>query len=205
MGTRSRTSIRVLIVLAGVACLAFASVAYAARLKGTDSADTIIGTTKKDTIDAKGGLDTVVGLSGNDVIKGGRGGDSIQGDAVCPDNFANTNVLSSGTTLDIADCNQTVGSGRDVLHGDSGDDVIAGGASADKISGGTGVDNLTGGPGKDKISGGRGTDAIFGSSGADRISARDRTRDTIECGSGRDTVIADRVDATSDCEVVRAK
>jgi hypothetical protein len=35
------------------------------------------------------------------------------------------------------------------------------------------------------------------------LSARDRTRDTIDCGAGRDKVTADRNDAVKNCEFVK--
>jgi len=56
---------------------------------------------------------------------------------------------------------------------------------------------LVGSSGNDRISGGVGRDAISAGSGNDRISARDRNRDRINCGSGRDLVIADRIDLVS--------
>jgi hypothetical protein len=44
---------------------------------------------------------------------------------------------------------------------------------------------------------------IRGSSGNDRISARDRARDNVNCGSGRDRVTADRIDkVAANCERV---
>jgi hypothetical protein len=42
--------------------------------------------------------------------------------------------------------------------------------------------------------------------GNDRIAARDGTRDTIRCGPGRDTVVADRKDVVAwNCERVRRR
>jgi hypothetical protein len=47
---------------------------------------------------------------------------------------------------------------------------------------------------------------VSGGSGRDTISARDRTRDRINCGSGRDRVTADRIDRVSrNCERVRRR
>jgi hypothetical protein len=46
-------------------------------------------------------------------------------------------------------------------------------------------------------------DIISGGTGTDTISVRDGQRDRINCGSGRDRVIADRIDrVSSNCERV---
>ncbi|HEY2776463.1 MAG TPA: hypothetical protein VGI77_01035 [Gaiellaceae bacterium] len=87
--------------------------------------------------------------------------------------------------------------GNDVLRGLGGNDLLLGGAGNDKLYGGAGNDQLLGGPGKD---------LLYGDAGNDTISARDGAHDTIHCGVGRDTVIADKIDTVSrDCEVVRRK
>jgi hypothetical protein len=39
--------------------------------------------------------------------------------------------------------------------------------------------------------------------GNDTIHARNGRRDTIDCGAGRDTVWADRIDRLAHCEIVR--
>ena len=86
-------------------------------------------------------------------------------------------------------------SGPDLLRGLGGDDWLLGLGGADRLFGGAGNDHLVGGPGRDVLDGG---------TGKDRIEARDKARDVIRCGPGRDTVIADRVDSVArNCEVVR--
>ncbi len=91
--------------------------------------------------------------------------------------------------------------GRDILIGGTGNDRLSGGTGADRIYGGTGRDVLSGGRGNDTIAGNRGRDTISGGTGNDRINARDRTRDRIVCGAGRDSVLADRIDSVAaDCE-----
>lgn len=67
----------------------------------------------------------------------------------------------------------------------AGSCVIAGTAGADVIDG-------TGGPGDDVRAG----------AGDDRIHVGDRHADRVDCGAGRDTVWADRVDRLANCEVV---
>jgi Ca2+-binding RTX toxin-like protein len=64
------------------------------------------------------------------------------------------------------------------------------------------VDQLGGGPGADRLNGGTGKDKLTGDAGNDRILARDRTRDSVRCGAGRDVAYVDRVDSVSGCETV---
>jgi len=53
----------------------------------------------------------------------------------------------------------------------------------------------------DELDGGHG--ALKGGSGNDTISARDRKRDTINCGAGRDRAVVDRIDRVArNCERV---
>ena len=96
--------------------------------------------------------------------------------------------------------------GNDRLLGRGGADQLFGGAGNDALFGGTGIDRLLGGSGNDRLVGGTGRDVLDGGTGKDRIEARDRARDVIRCGAGRDTVIADRVDSVArSCEVVRRR
>jgi hypothetical protein len=82
--------------------------------------------------------------------------------------------------------------GNDLLRGRAGDDRLDGGRGRDRVFGDTGADLLIGGPGRDRLVGGR---------GADRIRARDGQPDAINCGPGRDRVLADRRDRISrNCE-----
>jgi Ca2+-binding RTX toxin-like protein len=92
----------------------------------------------------------------------------------------------------------------DRLLGEGGDDILLGLDGADCLFGGSGRDRLSGGGGGDRLSGGSGRNSLSGGSGNDRISARNRRRDTINCGSGRrDRVTADRRDRVRRCERVR--
>jgi Ca2+-binding RTX toxin-like protein len=94
----------------------------------------------------------------------------------------------------------------DRLSGGAGNDRISGGGGNDRVDGGPGNDTLNGGPGNDQLTGGPGQDRISGGPGNDTILARDRARDTIDCGSGRDTVVADRVDSVArDCESIKRR
>jgi Ca2+-binding RTX toxin-like protein len=90
----------------------------------------------------------------------------------------------------------------------SGDDRVNGGAGDDLIFGEGGKDRLDGGVGADRIVGGDDADIIFGGSNSDTIdSASDEglgpVSDDVQCGSGFDTVTADKFDkVAADCEKV---
>jgi Ca2+-binding RTX toxin-like protein len=115
------------------------------------------------------------------------------------------------------------GAGNDRIDGGPGNDALFGQGGANTIYGGGGNDtvsasvssspqHLFGGPGNDRVVGGRGPDAIYGGTGHDRIvagagsdvvHAQDRARDVVDCGAGRDTVYADRIDVVArNCERV---
>jgi RTX calcium-binding nonapeptide repeat (4 copies)/WD40-like Beta Propeller Repeat len=90
----------------------------------------------------------------------------------------------------------------DYLPGGGYDDVILGLGGNDTILGGAGDDRIDGGKGNDVITGGAGADRLFGGPGSDTIYAADGERDIIDCGAGRDRVIADSFDKVVNCEVV---
>jgi hypothetical protein len=99
-----------------------------------------------------------------------------------------------------------VGTSRgDYLAGGGFDDVILGMGGNDTIPGGGGDDRLEGGTGNDVITGGAGADRLFGGPGSDTIYAADGERDTVDCGAGRDRVVADSFDKVVNCEVVASR
>ncbi len=123
------------------------------------------------------------GTSSDDVIDGNAGNDDISGAAGDDDLCGDT-----------GDDHMAGGQGNDKMAGGPGDDVENGQAGNDDIEGDDGNDRINGGPGVDFIRAGRGNDRIF---------ARDSRVDHISCGSGTDTVIADRGDAVAaSCEHV---
>jgi Ca2+-binding RTX toxin-like protein len=81
--------------------------------------------------------------------------------------------------------------------------MLAGGRGDDVENGGAGDDDLEGNPGDDRLTGGPGVDRLVAGAGNDRVFARDGRRDHISCGTGDDTVTADRTDAVArSCEHV---
>ena len=77
---------------------------------------------------------------------------------------------------------------RTVRTGTAGRDALRGTNGPDSLFGLAGRDVLYGFGGPDTLVGGIGVDRLFGGAGNDTILARDRARDTIACGSGRDVV-----------------
>src|SRR3954447_20868982 len=142
------------------------------------------------------GRTEAVSVSMNGIADDGASGegDNIAGDEVIAgssddtisDNTAN-NSLFGGDGNDFI----TADLGADVLDGGAGNDTLSGGAGDDTLRGGDGSDQLVGGAGNDLISGGPGPDAISGGAGNDTISAADGVAETVDCGAGVDTVVAD--------------
>jgi hypothetical protein len=140
-------------------------------IRGTRDDDLLRGTQFGDRLIGGDGTDLLKGLAGDDCLLGGSGGD----------------------VLDGAD-------GADRLEGSTGNDRLLGGTGADVLIGGRGNDRLIGGPGDDTLSPGSGHDAVSAGAGDDTVNARDRLRESIDCGPGRDTVRADRHDRLKGCE-----
>ncbi|MCW2950646.1 MAG: hypothetical protein JWN41_1659, partial [Thermoleophilia bacterium] len=145
----------------------------AVRTGATSGDDVLIGTRFANRI---------CGLAGNDRISGGAGNDVIFGDA----------------------CGSSNGrGGNDTLRGQAGSDSLYGAGGSDVLDGGLGTDRLFGGPGNDSLIGGTGADRLSGGAGNDRIMARDRSRDIVDCGSGRaDRATVDPRDVVKHCEHV---
>jgi Ca2+-binding RTX toxin-like protein len=108
--------------------------------------------------------DRLVGTRGNDVICGLGGNDVIRG-----------------------------GRGIDLIDGANGNDRLSGGVGIDKLIGLRGNDRLYGESGNDRVGGGAGEDVLRGGPGTDRLAARDRRRDFVDGGRGRDRATLDRV------------
>ena len=225
-GTSARNSIRGTLVadrifaglgddrvdgLSGDDCLDLGS--GADRGQGGPDADLVLGRLGRDRVSGGAGGDRLRGGPGRDRVSGGRGADTALGDRGADTLFGGVgnDVLRGMSGNDRMSGN----GGRDRLSGGAGSDAIsagrsndraAGGAGNDRITGGAGRDVLKGGAGNDRLKGGTGRDRLSGGSGNDRIDARDRRRERITCGRGRDTVLADRNDRVSrSCERVRRR
>jgi Ca2+-binding RTX toxin-like protein len=139
-------------------------------------------TNGKDNLDGTAHADVICGLLGNDTINGLGGNDTLWGDA-CGDKVKA--LLGSAAVKD----------GKDTLNGGSGSDKLYGAGGNDKLSGGAGNDKLFGGGGTNKYSGG---------SGNDTVNARNKKKETVNCGSGKkDVAIVDKKDKVKGCEKVK--
>ncbi len=166
------------------------------RISGSSGDDRLRGNGANDRIDAGRGNDRAFGDAGNDVILGGFGNDRLHG-------VSGNDRIGGSRGRDRING----GAGRDLIAGGSSNDRISGDRGNDRINGNSGSDVLKGNSGNDRIVGGTGRDVISGGSGSDRVDVRDGKRDRVNCGRGRDTVIADPKDRVSDnCErVVRRR
>jgi RTX calcium-binding nonapeptide repeat (4 copies) len=126
-------------------------------IKGTARADVICGLGGADIIRGFGGRDRLLGGPGNDLLLGGPGADRLLGQ------LGNDRLLG--------------GAANDGLAGGTGRDRLVGGLGRDNLGGWIGNDTLVGGPGKDRFIGGRGRDTLF---------SRDRVREVVNGGPGRD-------------------
>jgi len=160
-------------------------------LYGGLGADTLIGAEGLDLLSGDAGADKLFGGDGNDRLFGGAGNDRLYGNA-------GADRVSGGLGNDRVSGD----AGNDAVYGGDGNDNLTGGSGDDTVSGGAGADTISGGPGSDILIGGRGKDVIRGDAGNDTIHARDGQKDVINCGSGRDSVIADKVDVLRNCEKV---
>jgi Ca2+-binding RTX toxin-like protein len=154
------------------------AVAGKRTITGTAGADVIVGGPGDDKIDGRGGNDLICGGGGDDEIRGSTGNDRLYGN-----------------------------NGDDLVLGGDGNDYVHGGNGADRMAGQNGTDHVDGAAGNDLLDdqklGGKGRDELIGGSGGDHIRAADRTIDTVECGSGRDTARIDVHDGQRGCEQVR--
>ena len=165
------------------------------RGQGGDGNDVMLGSLGADRLVGGVGADRLLGGAAGDRLIGGFGDDVLQGQS-------GADRVNGERGRDRIDA----GSSNDVISGGSSGDRIAGGQGNDRLTGNSGNDSVTGNAGRDRIDGSSGRDRLSGGSGADRIDARDGRRDRIACGSGRDTVIADRADRIArDCERVRRR
>ena len=131
------------------------------------------GTSHADSLAGTAVPNTIRGFGGNDDMSGGAGNDCLFGD-----------------------------SGNDALHGGAGEDRLYGGKGNDQLYGGPDEDKLYGGPGADFLTGGAGWDEFHGGAGNDAIDSADGRGESVYCGTGIDTVRADRFDRLHGCERV---
>ena len=169
-----------------VALVVGSGVALAAVKFGTDGRDFLVGTNGADKMFGKGGGDFLAGKKQDDVLYGGDGYDLIHGGAV-----------GWGMAPD----------GRDKLFGGDGPDCMFGGSQDDVLMGSSGNDEM--GFYCYEFIFDTGIDHFYGRTGNDFVWSWDYSgggkaqRDLVFCGSGRDEVLADKLDRLHDCERVQ--
>ncbi len=151
--------------------------------------DRLVGSNGDNALSGGAGNDEIDGRSGPDRISGGEGFDTVD--------YA-TRVNAVHVTLD-ANADDGGSGERDTVLPDV--EAVAGGNGNDTLVGSAGPNVLSGGPGNDTLNGGAGVDALNGGPGSDYVIANDRTKETLDCGSGRDGAKADRGDRLRSCEV----
>ena len=141
------------------------------------------------------GGQSCIGTDGADVMRGTEGIDSIVG-------LGGNDVIHGLGAPD-----RLTGDGNAATV--PGDDQLFGGAEADDLVGGAGSDLLAGEGGDDNIAAdflfSDGTDTVEGGSGRDTVNAVEGTRDIIDCGPGQDRVQFDAgLDSVKRCEIKEA-
>lgn len=208
MRRRYLGGIALVAVLAALMVLAVVPKAYGQTAKCFGKAATIEGTQGPDTIPGTFGSDVIVSFAGQDLVRGdadfsgtpeggkdficlGKGDDTADG-------ADKTDRIKGGPGDDTLDGDNFPSTFRDFLYGQTGDDTFTGGQGGDVIRGSSGGDTIDVGQGTvnagaDNVKAGRGNDTIN--------EAGDGAVDTIDCGLGLDTVIADANDKTMRCEM----
>jgi Ca2+-binding RTX toxin-like protein len=173
------------LVMMAVALVVGSGVALAAVKFGTDGRDVLIGTNSEDKLFGKGGSDFLAGKKQDDVLSGDDGNDIMHGGAV-----------GWGMAPD----------GEDKLFGGDGSDCMFGGSLDDVLIGGPGNDDM--GHYCYEFIFDTGEDTFYGGSGDDFVWSWDYSgdgkaqRDLVVCGTGRDEVLADKLDQLYNCEKV---
>ena len=156
---------------------------------GADRVDTTgVPATIAVTLGGGAGDDAWSGGPGPDVFDGGDGTDTVD--------YSARSAPVSVTVDGIANDGQA-GEGDNVVNAEE----ITGGSGNDTIVAGSNGSRLHGGPGNDTLKGSPQEDRIEGDEGDDTIDSRDGVYDSIDCGPGTDTLLADPGDSATNCEV----
>jgi Ca2+-binding RTX toxin-like protein len=169
-----------LLATMGIGLLLIAGVAFADTINCIAGRG-CVGTDGPDLLTGSGGGDDMDGRQDSDRLIGNEGSDWMLGDAYAAPN------------------NDTSTDGNDFINGGPGFDGLAGLGGDDLLRGGDRSDYIF----AEESSVNEGEDTVYGSMGNDYIEAKDRVKDTINCGGGtRDIVFFDTggVDTVTNCE-----
>jgi hypothetical protein len=174
------------------------------RLIGAAGADVLIACAGDDSETGGGGADVLLdgffncAGGGNDSLDGGTGADAIFGGP------GDDTVTYAGRTASVFvtldDSANDGGSGEgDNVHMDIED--VTGGSGNDRFTGDTDANTLRGEGGNDLLDGGLGADFFDGGAGNDDMQSLDGEIDSVNCGTGFDSGLADFADFVSpNCE-----
>ena len=176
------------------------------NLRGGTAPDRLVGSDGRNSLDGGDGDDTLDGAGGGDTLAGGAGVDtadySSRQAAVDVSLNDDADDGESGEKDKIAEDVEGArgGAGADTLYGNDDPNRLNGGDGKDQLAGGASDDVLIGMAASDKLDGGAGKDKFDSGAGNDTISSRDRTRDAVNCGAGKDTAKSDKGDKFTSCE-----
>jgi Ca2+-binding RTX toxin-like protein len=189
------------------------AVAQENHIWGTTGDDFLYGTEGSDSIAGLEGNDVIYGGGGNDYLSGGAGSDSLHGEAGTDSvQFEEGSITDdwSGVkrTLYVTlDDQRNDGPwGDDNVHSDV-ENIDATFALPAAVTGSAIGQSLFTGNRDDTVDGAGGADIVNTQGGNDTIRVADNTPgviDTVWCGDGNDTVIADSDDRVNGCETVSA-
>jgi Ca2+-binding RTX toxin-like protein len=177
--------------------------------------DFIQGGSDKDTLKGGGDDDVIIGGAGNDVIDGGQQGDLLVGGIgddtiIAGSSNQNDDTITGGKGDDVVDYSRSttpvfiaIGALQpppnesDKIYGDVNkivgspfvDEISNGTKRGMRIDGGAGNDTLTGGSGNDTLIGGAGNNPLNGMGGNDTFNLNGSTSNTVDGGSGIDSVL----------------
>ena len=149
-------------------------------------------------------IDVLLGGSGADTFVAGGGSSKLYGNK-------GDDVLTGGAGNDLLDGGDDPGSGNDTLDGAGGADELRGGDGTDTATYASRSNAVTVSPDDiaDDGEAGEGDNVrsdvenLIGGSGADTFKLRDGRAESVTCGPGADSVVADAVDTVAaDCESV---
>jgi Ca2+-binding RTX toxin-like protein len=178
------------------------------EVHGGAGGDTIGGGVNADKLFGDEGADSLFDEPGDDVVNGGPGDDLIHPGSGRDDIFggpgrdtAYYNARTAGVTITLDDRADDGEAGEgDNVHSDFED--AHGGSGPDRLVGTDGGNDLIGNEGDDSLTGLGSEDRLDAGEGNDFIDSRDGGFDSVDCGPGFDTVVADQDDSLTGCESV---
>ena len=181
--------------------------AQGSRGKGGEGDDTITGSDGGDVLWGGGGRNTLLAGAGDDyvfegdtrgagdwdVLDGGAGQDWLGYSGHDEDLFADLRSAGQQIIAVPTGALDDVRGFESLLTGSGADTIIGEGSDRATYSSGPGDDLVRAGPGMDSVHMGKGNDRVL-------AAGDDLLKDYIDCGPGRDSVVAETGDDAHECE-----